>query len=267
MVFIDYLKTVLAFKKIGFEEKKACSTQAPPFDQILFEEFQEKGLVIIPDFFDVDQCDRIKSEIERLIHDYHDEIWIDINNSDHRIFGAEKLSKDINVFGSHSQLESMCRAYHQTDIMNYATLAAKLVAKENNLGSGQGWHRDSVHKRQMKTIIYLNDVDEQGGPFQFVLYSHLRKNIVKEVRNGNLKYNQNRLSEQEIEKVLEENPSLLQTITGKAGTLIFVDTCGLHRGMPIQNGVRYALTNYYFPAYSLNSKGMQALSDLLVKKK
>jgi hypothetical protein len=29
--------------------------------------------------------------------------------------------------------------------------------------------------------------------------------------------------------------------------VIIVDTSGLHRGMPIRSGERYALTNYYWP--------------------
>ena len=33
----------------------------------------------------------------------------------------------------------------------------------------------------------------------------------------------------------------------KAGTLILVDTSSIHRGMPIIAGVRYALTNYFYP--------------------
>ena len=45
----------------------------------------------------------------------------------------------------------------------------------------------------------------------------------------------------------------IETIKGKAGTLILVDTSLIHRGKPLVNGCRYALTNYYYPYYQINS--------------
>ena len=36
-------------------------------------------------------------------------------------------------------------------------------------------------------------------------------------------------------------------ITGKAGTLILFDASLIHRGRPLEEGCRYALTNYYYP--------------------
>jgi hypothetical protein len=43
------------------------------------------------------------------------------------------------------------------------------------------------------------------------------------------------------------NKDLLKTITGAAGDLILVDTSIIHRGCPLNEKKRYALTNYYYP--------------------
>ena len=53
-----------------------------------------------------------------------------------------------------------------------------------------------------------------------------------------------RFNEEEVRKMEEYSNENIQTLTGKAGTLILVDTRGIHRGKPIEEGERYALTNY-----------------------
>ena len=56
-------------------------------------------------------------------------------------------------------------------------MANKVIYKDYNLGSGQGWHKDNI-ARQLKFMIYLNDVDSENGPFQYLLKSQkIRKKI------------------------------------------------------------------------------------------
>ena len=47
--------------------------------------------------------------------------------------------------------------YSGPKVILETTLAAKLSHKKGNLGSGQGWHRDSYF-RQFKAMAYLTDV-------------------------------------------------------------------------------------------------------------
>jgi hypothetical protein len=77
--------------------------------------------------------------------------------------------------------------------------------------------------------------------------SHRRVQLLRDMRYGQLGFMQNRMSEAEVAKLLAPDPSRLKTFTASAGTLILVDTSSIHRGMPILEGCRYALTNYYFP--------------------
>ena len=57
-------------------------------------------------------------------------------------------------------------------------------------------------------------------------------------------YPNTRFSDQELNIFNKEKKI---TLTGKAGTLILFDGSLIHRGKPILDGKRYALTNYYFP--------------------
>ena len=56
-------------------------------------------------------------------------------------------------------------------------------------------------------------------------------------------YPNTRFTDQEL-NILNKEKKI--TLTGKAGTLILFDGSLIHRGKPILEGKRYALTNYYF---------------------
>ena len=143
-------------------------------------------------------------------------------------------------------------------------LAAKLVFKENNKGSGGGWHRDSVNMNEFKAILYLSDVKEANGPFTYLLGSHNDQNVVDSIRDCGVKYNQLRLSENEVSIIENKFKLKKTTFTAKAGTLILVDTRGIHIGSPIKEGTRYALTNYYSPL-AIYDKMMEHSSKVIIK--
>ena len=120
-------------------------------------------------------------------------------------------------------------------------MANRVRYEDNNLGSGGGWHRDSLNRRQLKFMIYLNDVSSENGPFEYLLKTHSASNkfltnkfLTKKVRYSN----------SEIEEFQKENPS--KTFYAKKGTCIVFDSSGLHRGTPIKKGERYAITKYMY---------------------
>ena len=69
-----------------------------------------------------------------------------------------------------------------------------------------------------------------------------------------------RFKQKNIRRYAEKNFKNVRQIIGKAGDLIIVDTSGIHRGSPIKNGERIALTNYL--SHKPFSKGV---TDQLVK--
>lgn len=58
-----------------------------------------------------------------------------------------------------------------------------------------------------------------------------------------------RYTDEQIHKVISEDLSKYKILTAKAGTLVFADTSSLHAGMPIKEGYRYSLFNYYYPSW------------------
>lgn len=130
-----------------------------------------------------------------------------------------------------------------TRVKDGFTLGAKLEHADGNSGSGGGWHRDHPNMKQSKSILYLTDVTEENGPFQYIEGSHKSFNGYKDSYKYELDPLQQRFEDEEIQKLLEKEPQRLKTLTCKAGSVILTDTRGIHRGMPIKTGER----SYEYP--------------------
>ena len=95
----------------------------------------------------------------------------------------------------------------------------------------QNWHRDGEDSQLIKVFLYFNDVYEETGPFIYVPKSHLQGEYGElwpgEVVKSHT-YGGNYPDEKEFNKKF--NPEYVKVCTGEAGTMIFCDTYGLHKG-------------------------------------
>jgi hypothetical protein len=103
------------------------------------------------------------------------------------------------------------------------------------------WHRDKEDWRMVKVAVYLNDVDESGGPFESV------KSGVNNWLIATLPKYQG-LTNSELQQLLDSNSTdWLTSCVGKAGTVIFTDTARCyHRGKPPSQTDRSAIFFHYF---------------------
>lgn len=106
----------------------------------------------------------------------------------------------------------------------------------------QNWHRDSPDVKICKVFIYLTDVDETSGPFMYYPESHYHgkhHGLFPQTRPSgsypDLKEAENKISKKDV-----------KVCTGKAGTVIFCDTAGLHRGGYSTEKSRTMITIAYF---------------------
>jgi hypothetical protein len=97
------------------------------------------------------------------------------------------------------------------------------------------FHCDGNSPRFLKFFLYLNDVDEQGGPFCYVAGSHQRKPF-----DWRGKYH---WSPNEIEAYY--GSEAVRLLTARVGDLIMADTTGFHRGVKVLSASRYMLTIDY----------------------
>jgi hypothetical protein len=103
------------------------------------------------------------------------------------------------------------------------------------------WHRDKEDWRMLKVAVYLNDVDEVGGPYQSV------NSVTNKWLMENLPKYQG-LTHAEMQQLLNTTATdWLISCIGKAGTVIFTDTSRCyHRGKPPINTDRSAIFFHYF---------------------
>jgi len=220
------------------------------FNRSLPDTFYKDGFYCIPNFFSTDECHSLVTEIDRILIHHKDSVQVDSTQSDYRLSGADTVSQPIQAFWDHPTLRNHTQSYlgyqsFSPHVQGY-TLAARLDFKPENAGSGGGWHRDTIYEKQFKAIVYLTDVNETHGPFQYISGTHTFQSKVDLIKHYGITHNQNRLTHDEVINISSTPKYTLHTLSGKAGTLILTDTSGIHRGKPIELGSRYALTNYYF---------------------
>lgn len=90
------------------------------------------------------------------------------------------------------------------------------------------WHRDSEDRRIIKIIIYLNDVEAENGPFEYVPASLTSIDNLNFYRLYSKIYNAG-IDNEILEKIVPK--SAWKSCTGQAGTVIIADTQRLlHHG-------------------------------------
>lgn len=203
------------------------------------------GAIVIPNFLPRDECDRLASDFESQLSNPGIKIWRDEIGSDQRIFGINNLSKSFAHLYLNQKLLQEHENYLGARVRAGFAMCNKTIFKLGNKGSGSGWHRDSPFTHQFKAIVYLSDVTEENGPFEYLPSTHLVNSIRECCKIMNIDTSTYRFEETQVSKLLESKFKKI-TVTGKKGDMILVDTKTIHRGSPINSGERLAVTNYYF---------------------
>lgn len=215
----------------------------------ILHDLDTKGWFLLNRFIEKGKCQELIDEMEVLLETKKDvsNYWTDYNNSDQRFYRVQEITSKFDFFLKNSFLKKIEKKYlgvHRNASDNI--LVNKVSFISDNLGSGGGWHRDSPHSNQFKAIAYLADVNEKNGPFQFIDGSHKFWDSLKMYVEGLTTTSQYRFTEGEIDAILERvGQAKLTTFTANAGDVILVNTKGIHRGKPIEEGSRYATTIYY----------------------
>ena len=259
-------KTYTAVHTANFERThKQDFSELDENERELLEEIKKNGFIVMPEFFDKEFCQACMKEMDQMYENKKEFVHED-DYGDSRIFGAEELSENIKKFYEHPLLNKLANTYSAVATCCGFTLAGRIKATGNEYGSGGPWHRDSYF-RQFKSLLYLTDVNENNGPFQIISGSHKHEQIMEDSKSGDLESMQCTFPQETVEKILKDDPSRLNTLTAKAGTVVLVDTSAIHRGTPLKEGIRYALTNYFFEKTQINSHLVEHFSPIVSPEK
>lgn len=212
----------------------------------LLAQLHSCGFAVIENFVSSDQCRSLIAKVDRIFHVCARSLWRSEDGADVRAFAAETASEEIARYNSEPFLRRLAERYLGLPQVAFFTLANRIRPTPANLGSGGGWHRDSAAEHQFKSLLYLTDVGPENGPFEFVPNSHQLRSIVRTILRTGTGFGQHRFPDETVERVCRELAVTPRSFTATAGTLIVADTSGIHRGMPINSGERYVLTNYFF---------------------
>jgi hypothetical protein len=138
--------------------------------------------------------------------------------------------KDIMVrFALQKELLAIANAYlgmltHLRFYNVWHTFATQAPARRSQL-----WHRDPEDLLMLKVFVYVSDVDDGAGPFTYAPGTHLKGAIQTEpeyFREAN--HQAKRSEDAQMAAVVPEDRWIKGV--GPAGTIIFADTRGYHKG-------------------------------------
>lgn len=139
----------------------------------------------------------------------------------------------------------------------YYYLGETLPAPNAEPVGSQRWHRDPEDKRMCKVFIYLTDVDSvEAGPFTYLKgsqeYGDYRAYFPQKFPQGSYP------ALGAVEKIAD--PKDIFTCLGKAGTIIFCDTSGLHRG-GLSTSISRTMFTAGFSSFASHFKHMYELPE------
>jgi hypothetical protein len=210
-----------------------------------FDEMDRQGICLVPAFFTSEQCNRMLAEVDRVGTAYPAAVHNASNGADQRIFGIDAGSSLIADFAADTRLMDVARACLGPATENVFTLGGRIAYSENNLGSGEGWHRDAFFG-QFKAMVYLTDVLSENGPFEYIRESHLLTRKFQDRSAHSIPFTSTRVSDQLVDAMIGQEPERHCLAIAERGTLVLFDATGIHRGRPLRAGSRAALTNYYY---------------------
>lgn len=157
-----------------------------------------------------------------------DKRWYQIKKQDPAIFDKILISS-----GVYENIKEELKDYE------YIVLYNHIIASDENTGSGNGYHLDSTFY-QRKLIYYLTDADTFNGCFQYIpktgTIKYIRNYIIKKIFTKNIL----RVDDNEVKTLKKID------IIKEKGNGFLIRTSMFHRGNPLINGERKAITFYLF---------------------
>ena len=118
--------------------------------------------------------------------------------------------------------------------VNYRGVLARLDMPDGTVRETRLWHRDQEDARILKIVVYISDVNEDAGPFEFVRASWRQPSRL--ARGSKKRVNNEEAFDQAVP--LEARGA----VVGPRGTVGFVDPCRVfHRGRLPLTGTRKSL--------------------------
>ena len=183
-------------------------------DGVVITSLEALGIPSNPRFFPA--AKKLMSEIPKSISGQKNEFVVHAT--------SQQLMEypEIFLWGLEQRLLNIVENYLGLPVAYQGVFFRRDIANEVAIKS-RLWHVDLEDRKVLKIIVYLNDVNEDGGPFQYIPQS-LTSTVAR-----SLKYGPRYITDEIMQQAL--SPSNWKSCTGLAGTVIFASTASIfHRG-------------------------------------
>jgi hypothetical protein len=227
-------------------------------EQKVIDDLRREGISVVQlgDLLPTAMFEDAREWAERLLEDESLKEWIERARAGERMITPDSKSYLIRplghppVFDTNDVVMRICLSDPVLRIVSaYFGMFPRLNAADlwyNVPVSGppvfsQRWHRDPEDRWLVKTFLYLRDVDKDTGPLCYIPRSHNR-GIYGHLHSQKI-YGDNYPADGTAERLFERER--WQECEGKAGTLIFCDTSGFHRGGLAKSKARMLFNSVY----------------------
>ncbi len=216
---------------------KPLIARAQYMDVPLVGGLQETGTAITSlQYLSLESTDRMLGEAAELVR------YLKSSSMSHHSVVATPPAKLLNypevfLWGLEERLLDLIENYIGMPVIYHGFAAIR------NLANGQSddvrqWHIDAEDHRMVKIILYLNNVSDCGGPYEFI-----DRRFTDKILEG-AHYKSGFMSDADIAKIVPRSD--WNSCTGDYGTTVLSDTCSVfHRAKPPTGSDRFSLTFYY----------------------
>jgi hypothetical protein len=137
---------------------------------------------------------------------------------------------ELSQWGREQRLLNIIENYIGLSVAFQGVHLRKDFPNENQFGTLL-WHKDSEDRRMVKIIIYLTDVEEKHGPFEYIPVSLTPTLSLKYLRIYSKLWKANHvgITDEQLKEIIPEHQ--WKSCPGPAGTVIFTDPkTTLHHG-------------------------------------
>ena len=232
-----------------YEDLRRAAASVDPITR----ELLERGLVVIPNFFDGDAIRRFLEASPPV-----DECQLSPEGTLTRFYlHADKITELSSFFSDRTICDTMRNVLGVKAEMHRAVVQYRLAL--GHTGAFEQFFHIDTWRPRYKAFLYLTDVDSENGPFTYTPLTHYGewrqrydRDIASIFRAGvdGLIYDElsafvGCLWPHEHARVCEAVGSTPVTVTGSAGTLILFDARGLHKIPPLRRAPRIILSSYW----------------------
>ncbi|WP_135081455.1 phytanoyl-CoA dioxygenase family protein [Terasakiella sp. SH-1] len=245
------------FAKIG----SPLSSENPKVNNVV-STLKRDGLCVIENYFDHNEALSLGEMLDTWLDDLKNEkkIWEEtIHHFDDigltRLLNAHKIEGNIKSFFEDPFIYEVAKTYACETIESRQKMLERRKPI-NKHGPADDYHVDEGYYHKFKAFLYLTDVSESTAPFDYYIGSHEDASwrIPKEIQmhawetygnEATFGWRGNCFDSREMDEIIKQNNYEHKICTAKAGTLIFVDTRGIHKATTPQTGGRLMLGNYF----------------------